>query len=37
VGSIGNLSGDAIKEMMSRVLKSFHFDTIEQKEKVLTE
>jgi argininosuccinate lyase len=36
-GSIGNLSNGEIKEMMSRALKSFGFEKIDQQEKALTE
>jgi argininosuccinate lyase len=37
IGSIGNLSNTSISEMMTRVLKSFPFDKIAEKEKDLVE
>jgi len=35
IGSIGNLSNNAIAEMMTRVLKTFPFEKIAEKEKAL--
>jgi len=37
VGSIGNLSNTSISEMMTRVLKTFPFEKISEKEKSLVE
>jgi argininosuccinate lyase len=37
VGSIGNLSNSSIIEMMLRVLKTFPFEKIAEKEKALVE